>query len=321
MPAGGKLTWMDPGDDGPRSAARAGAGEGSRRADALITTGPGRGGPHWEDDKVEASLRILALVPDAATCLDSLRAAHAAARIGVNAQIVALHVQVDPARLMTSDEEVVFQQWRAIREGNSQARRDATYRIYREWLGTLGGASVRVDWRERIGAEEAMVDEESRDVDLVTIGKPRSLDGHDALHAALFAHRHLVLHAPPIADKDPVVGRSMAIAWKPTERSRNAIARTMRWLTRADAVHVIAVDRDGEEPMRLLHEAGIEAELHMITKREGSVGQTVLAKAHELKADSIVMGAYRYGEFIENLLGGVTHDILRHSDVPAFMVH
>lgn len=270
---------------------------------------------------MEGSLRILALVPDAATCLDSLRAAHAAARIDPGAHIRALHVQVDPARLVTSDEELALQQWRVTREGTCQERRDATHRVYRQWLEAIGGEDGRVEWRERFGAEEVMVDEESRDVDLVTIGKPRSLDGHDALHAALFAHRHLVLHVPPLGEGDAVIGRSMAVAWKPTERSRNAIARTMPWLKRADAVHLIAVARDTDEPMALLKEGGIDAYRHAVSRRGGSVGDTVLAEARAIGVDCIVMGAYRYGEFIESLLGGVTHDILKHGDLPAFMVH
>ena len=270
---------------------------------------------------MEGSLRILALVPDAATCLDSLRAARAAARIDPGVRITALHVQVDPARLVTSDEELVLQQWRVTREGTCQERRDTTYRVYRQWLEAIDGEGGRVEWRERVGAEEAMVDEECRDVDLVTIGKPCSLDGHDALHAALFTHRHLVLHVPPLGDGDPVIGRSMAIAWKPTERSRNAIARTMPWLKRADAVHLIAVARGTEEPMALLRGAGIEPHVHAIPRGGGSVGDTVLVQARAFGVDCIVMGAYRHGEFIESLLGGVTHDILKHGNLPAFMVH
>ena len=268
-------------------------------------------------------LRVTALVPEAASCLDSLKAARAAAAIDPNTRITALHVQVDPRYLVTSAEELAMQQLRVRREGTSEERRDRTLTVYRDWLGSIDGKRELVEWRERVGAEEALVDEECANTDLVTIGKPRSLDGHDALHAALFMHRHLVLFAPPFGDvSEPVIGRSMAVAWKPTEATRNAIVRTMPWLKAADELHLITVARDDyHEAIDLLADNGLEPQVHVVEKGEGSVGDTVVACARSLRADSLVMGAYRYGEFIESMLGGVTHDILDHGGLPVFLVH
>lgn len=270
-----------------------------------------------------APLRITALVPDAATCLDSLKAARAAAAIDAEARITALHVQVDPQHLVTSAEELAIQQLRAIREGTSRERRDRTYDTYSKWLRSIGDYRKPVEWRERVGAEEALVDEECADVDLIAVARPISLDGHDALHAALFRHRHLVLFVPPLGDvAEPVIGRVMVIAWKPNERTLDAIVRAMPWLRKAGLVHLVTVDRDDiEEAVALLKDNDIGVQIHRIAKGEGSVGNTLSAYATTIDADCLVMGAYRHGPFLESLLGGVTHDVLHRGHLPAFIVH
>lgn len=269
------------------------------------------------------SLQILALVPDARTCSSSLQIARAAAAIDPEAHITALHVQVDPERLATSDEELALQRLRAVREGDCRQRREETFRSYNGWLDSVGGKQDWIAWRERVGAEEAIVDEESAAADLVTIASPQTLDGHDALHAALFVHRHLVLHTPPLPpDVAPIVGRVMLIAWKPTESARNAIFRTRSWLKEADAVHLVAVERnDLDGALSILGDLGVDAEIHRISRTSGSVGDAVVAYAHDIGADCLVMGAYRHGAFIESVLGGVTNDVLVRGDLPAFLVH
>jgi nucleotide-binding universal stress UspA family protein len=35
----------------------------------------------------------------------------------------------------------------------------------------------------------------------------------------------------------------------------------------------------------------------------------------------LVLGAYRRHRFFEWVLGGVTHHVLHHADLPAFMLH
>ena len=269
-----------------------------------------------------AATRILALVPDPPSALASLKIAWAAAAVDPNARVTALHVQVEPSSLYVSDEEIALQQLRESREGTPRERRDRTFEIYSRWLASIGGGDGRVTWREEVGAEESVVDEEGAAAHLVTIARPVTIDGRDALHAALFRHRHLVLHTPLAAEADPTIGRVMAIAWKPGECARRAIFRAMRWLGRADDVHLIAVGRDDVDgALSILRDFDIEPHVHRISRGAGSVGDTIVAQAHALGADSLVLGAYRRGQFLSTILGGVTRDILKHGDLPAFMVH
>jgi nucleotide-binding universal stress UspA family protein len=50
-------------------------------------------------------------------------------------------------------------------------------------------------------------------------------------------------------------------------------------------------------------------------------GEALLAKAHTLSADLLVMGAYRHSPLRELLLGGVTRYMLGHADLPILMRH
>ena len=54
---------------------------------------------------------------------------------------------------------------------------------------------------------------------------------------------------------------------------------------------------------------------------EGDIGKTILAKAKELKADMIVMGAFHHSRWREFILGGVTLTMLEEAHIPLFMAH
>ena len=55
--------------------------------------------------------------------------------------------------------------------------------------------------------------------------------------------------------------------------------------------------------------------------RTGDVARTINAVADEAGAGLIVMGAYGHSRFREMVLGGATHDLLRHMTVPVLMAH
>ena len=59
----------------------------------------------------------------------------------------------------------------------------------------------------------------------------------------------------------------------------------------------------------------------MVLSEGASVGEVLRAKAREIGADLIVMGAYGHSRARELILGGVTRDILLEMPVPVFMSH
>jgi nucleotide-binding universal stress UspA family protein len=46
-----------------------------------------------------------------------------------------------------------------------------------------------------------------------------------------------------------------------------------------------------------------------------------LARAKDLKADLLVMGAYGHSQFREMILGGVTEHMLQKADIPLLLSH
>jgi nucleotide-binding universal stress UspA family protein len=71
----------------------------------------------------------------------------------------------------------------------------------------------------------------------------------------------------------------------------------------------------------VLTEHGVEAELHVLPLGSGVFGEALLAKAHELGADLLVLGAYLHSPLRGFLLGGVTRFMLGHADLPVLMRH
>ena len=61
---------------------------------------------------------------------------------------------------------------------------------------------------------------------------------------------------------------------------------------------------------------GVAVEVMRFSTGEGDIGKTILAKAKELHADMIVMGAFHHSRWREFILGGVTLDHARGSTHP-----
>src|SRR4051812_49730722 len=70
-----------------------------------------------------------------------------------------------------------------------------------------------------------------------------------------------------------------------------------------------------------LRRYGLKAESELVTNTELKPAEEVLARATDLGADLVVMGAYGHSRAREIVLGGMTHDILRQMTVPVLMAH
>jgi nucleotide-binding universal stress UspA family protein len=68
---------------------------------------------------------------------------------------------------------------------------------------------------------------------------------------------------------------------------------------------------------KLLKDAGLAFTAH---RAIGPVAETIVAKAHELSADGIVMGTHGRGKVSGMLLGSVCLKILHLSDIPVTVV-
>lgn len=270
-------------------------------------------------------MRILALIPEPTTARRCLEFAWLLASI-VAADVEAFHVKVDPDRLGAPDEEVAIQRLRSRREGTAEARAQAVRTIFASWRDTLASDQLhRVTWREVVGIEENLVTRESVPADLIVLPAPHNLDGGDAEHAAFRKSHRPMLFVPDAATAKPF-GQHIAIGWKPTPQAGRAVEGAAVWLRFARRVTAIMVAKDLEhagwaQAERLLLQLGVTADPLLVAPSTSEVGVDLLRTAHELDADSLVLGAFRHVDVVEWVLPSTTRHLLHHADIPLFLAH
>ena len=171
----------------------------------------------------------------------------------------------------------------------------------------------------------------ARQVDLAIIGQPRDGDpliGQYALvERCLFASGRPVIIVPAAADQIEVAG-TVVVAWDESAEAARAFNDALTFLKRPKRVVLLAgVPEEAGEPPEVddmvahLRRRGVTAEVMRFSTGEGDIGKTILAKAKELKADMIVMGAFHHSRWREFILGGVTLTMLEEATIPLFMAH
>jgi nucleotide-binding universal stress UspA family protein len=125
------------------------------------------------------------------------------------------------------------------------------------------------------------------------------------------------------------LGRTVAIAWKPSRESARAVSAALPLLCKAERVHVLAWDEPAPPSVsghRLdlaswLHLHGVEAEFHREGGLPDALGDILLSRAFDLGADLLVMGCYGHSRVRELVLGGVTRTVFRSTTLPVLMAH
>jgi nucleotide-binding universal stress UspA family protein len=258
--------------------------------------------------------------PSAAGAL--LGASHCLAALCQAKRINALLVRTPPEALLALSEEVLTAQREAALRDMEAARAKSVRAIFDTWAAALP-SGLATDWIDIDGISELIVEERGRRADWIVIERPYDYGtSWQALRAAMFATDRPVLLVPP--DCTAEFGRRVAIAWRDDERATKAVLAAVRCLTSCERVYVLAGMRDGTsqpEVPAIFLEHGITAELHVLRIGEAPFGATLLRKAHELRADMLVMGAYQHSPLRELLLGGVTRHVMGHADLPLLLRH
>jgi nucleotide-binding universal stress UspA family protein len=261
--------------------------------------------------------------PSAAAAL--LAASSRLAALSDARHIGALAVRILPEASISQSEEILTEQREAALRAVEATRVDAVRVAFDAWAPGARQAGIDTDWIDVDGIPELVVEERGRRADFLVIERPAQHDygtSWQALRAALFTTDRPVLVVPRNAPAD--FGRCIAIAWRDDERAAKAVLAGVRCLAYAERVLVLAGKRnDAAMPSMpaILAEHGIDAELHLLPVGGGTFGAALLAKAHELGADMMVMGAYQHHPLRELLLGGVTRHMLHHADIPVLMRH
>lgn len=266
-------------------------------------------------------MTILAVPTDPRTARACLDAAATAARVDPTSGIIVLHVRTDPESLILPTEEVMTERRREQLEADARSLARSIHAVFDEWERDAG---MRAAWDEVVGTVQAEVTSHGKAADLVVLARPLAHEGHEALHTAIFETGRLLLHVPPSTPRP--FGKHVGIAWKECDQAKAAVAAALPWLRRAERVSVIAVGSDGppDQPRELidmLDNDGVRAEPVLLSSDGETPGAQILKQALAIDVDCIVMGAYRHGELIERLLGGVTRHMLQLSDLPLLLHH
>ncbi|MBO6854545.1 universal stress protein [Maritimibacter sp. DP4N28-5] len=78
---------------------------------------------------------------------------------------------------------------------------------------------------------------------------------------------------------------------------------------------------EGTDIVTHLRRHGVDVEQVERPKGKNGIADVIQRTAAELGAKLIVMGAYEHSKFSQDLFGGVTHEVIRSSQVPVFMSH
>ena len=120
---------------------------------------------------------------------------------------------------------------------------------------------------------------------------------------------------------------NIVIAWDGGREATRAIVDAMPFLVKAKKIHLLSInekaDKDYEFPdidiaaYLAKHDINVEIEISDIT--DMSPSELLLLRAARNEADLIVMGAYGHHRITELILGGMTHDILKKTNLPVLM--
>ncbi|MDB5395463.1 MAG: universal stress protein UspA, partial [Rhodospirillales bacterium] len=180
-------------------------------------------------------------------------------------------------------------------------------------------------------AKEDTIVSEARTADVFVSLRPglgRHDDDRKIVEGVLFGSgRHLFLST----GKTTVEHRfaHALVAWNGSREAARAMAEAIPYLLKSRAV-TVAIKADdpaapevisAENAVTHLRRHGVEAALLRLGKGSGSVSVRLIETAGELQADLIVAGGYSHWRLAERLLGGVTHDLLRHAHVSLVIAH
>jgi nucleotide-binding universal stress UspA family protein len=270
---------------------------------------------------------ILALVESPGTAVPVLTGVQRLAELTGAARVNVLAIRAPPITTIMPTEEVLTPERENRIRARENARTAALRQAYDAWTQVARQVGLEPEWFDIEARADEAVEEWGRRADYVVLKRPWLHDPEpeqQAIHAALFDTDRPVLVIPSEASPR-IFGRKVAIAWRNDSRTIRSVLAALRWLGRAERIQVLAGAREGAPPPQLpdiLAEHRVEAGLHVlpITGRR-AFGEVLLAKAHELGADLLVMGAFVHSPARRLLLGGVTRYMLTNADLPVFMRH
>jgi nucleotide-binding universal stress UspA family protein len=267
---------------------------------------------------------ILTVLDHPATAGVLLAASRRLAELSGAGHVEALLVRTPPEASVAPSGEILSVQREAELRSAEATRSDAVRAVFDGWLPGTEQAGIKAEWIDIDGIAELVVEERGARADFLVVEQPVPHDygtSWNALRAALLATGQPVLVVPATSLSE--FGRRVAIAWRDDERATKAVLAGLRCLACAERVFLLAGVRNNAAPAMpaILSEHAVSVELHALPIGSGAFGAVLLAKAHDLGADMLMMGAYAHSPLRQLLFGGVTRYMLSHADIPVLMRH
>lgn len=210
-----------------------------------------------------------------------------------------------------------------MRQAEEDFRRQIEARLAKEGLNW--------DWHCHAGSPARLLISHSWLADLVVVGAP-SANWAVRLSTPPIA-AEVVTRAPaptlvvPETAKGLDIGGHAAVAWNGSPESCQAVRAALPLLQQAQAVTLICVEKDegGDLPplqaAAYLSRHGVACEIAEVQMGARSVAETLRDAALDRQAAYLAMGAYGHSRWQENLLGGVTRDMLIATPLPLLLAH
>lgn len=206
----------------------------------------------------------------------------------------------------------------------------------RSMIQALGSEyHLEVEWRCVGGPALVVVPLQARYADLCVVSPNKWDDGASVGYAfsqkLLFVTGRPVVFIPRFGSFE-TLGRHIVVGWNESHAATRAVSDALPLIERAERTTVITidsadfVDHDGARAAGELveHLRRHNPSISAITLKDvpaRSIAEVLQATAGTLGADLIVAGAYGHSKLWEDLVGGVTHDLLHRLEFPLFMSH
>ena len=181
------------------------------------------------------------------------------------------------------------------------------------------------------GLAAPAVIQRGRAADLVVVAQPAPEESDAVTDYDLPAEIVMSVGRPvlivPYAGDFADCGKRILVAWSERREAARALSDSLPFLASASEVTLLSVN-PGDATAALeagakawLAAHGIKGNVRTAHTKEIEVSDVLLSTAADISADLVVMGAYGRSRFRELILGGATHDILKHMTAPVLMSH
>ena len=187
---------------------------------------------------------------------------------------------------------------------------------------------ICASWSQSRGFGEERLPAFARQADLVVIARAEKQESSlsTRMEEALIARSACPVLLAPAAPASTLPGHPV-IAWNGSREAALAVSQALPFLEHAGKVTVVSVGEltphvpTAADLAVSLKRQGINADHQHLEKPSGGVLETLTQVTADVRGDMLIMGAYSHSQWREVILGGVTRQILKASDLPVLLSH